>query len=512
MTYLTSDYDLNFVTTTCGKPSSCYRTVSGLHFYHDGVIYDNSPSNLSKAFRRLTCCREGSLDLELSLQHNQRLFYEEPDVKFFFRGLSDSMSRNVVVDEDLLESIIKHAYLPHSKKKMRVQALANLVDKNFLLHPTFIDQVKAKFKTDEWAKHGKYGRSIVDLTVEGSLLGAYITGLLKHSLDGFRHLPQCQCEFVSSPDTTILSKVFTNLIQSDLDVYFPYFSDDSCIRLKCADGVFLANVDISSCDTSHTPYIFKILADISSFNPQLSRFIDGLIAQCNLPIVITNIYNKKEKVRLTPTAPCLYTGSTLTTLINNIANLCIYYSIVRSFNPNMRVSDASKFVTDCATRCGYLVTVDACDTYHSLQFLKHSPVFNGSFVPILNLGVILRVFGICRGDFPGKGVLSVAKVSKYNCSLTACFKYAGNYKFLNLLRFLFPPSSKPSKLDGILLLITGHHVHDVPDFEVYRRYTDNEQEYIELCDIVKSNSNCLIRTSLTDKIMRKDYSFTNDKF
>jgi hypothetical protein len=236
---------------------------------------------------------------------------------------------------------------------------------------------------------------IGDLGVHASLQGFRITKYLKYAMaNNILEYKGGQIEFCPTPTPRALERVFNNLIDPPGAFYFVYFSDDSCVSIRTSSGVKRFNVDISSCDASHTTALFNamllLVPDVAIGD------MKALINQCRTPITIRNLEGP-GKVTLKPTGPRLYSGSTLTTAINNLANILIGISIAESD------CQCAADITRAASKAGYIVTCDDCSDFHKLQFLKHSPVIDtmGNLRALLNIGVLLRLTGTCKGDLPG---------------------------------------------------------------------------------------------------------------
>jgi len=298
---------------------------------------------------------------------------------------------------------------PHIKKRIRVDAYKELLDSKTLFKPLWVRHVLYKLKKDEWAKPNKYGRMIGDLGVAASLQGFRVLDFMKVAEANEPTVTNdIESQFVKAPNQSVMRQVFKKLINPPLRGYFCYFSDDSCFSIRVNKVVYRFNVDIASCDASHTPSLFQALKDIT---PDVaSDDIQRLIDQLKLPIKIRSVSNPKNTVLLKSKdgKPHLYSGSTLTTRINNLANQLISLSLSNAdFNHCHSYSDVGAVIIEAARDVGYTVTCQVASEYSHIQFLKHSPVYdvNGRLQPLLNLGVLLRSSGICHRDLPGRGDL-----------------------------------------------------------------------------------------------------------
>jgi hypothetical protein len=239
---------------------------------------------------------------------------------------------------------------------------------------------------------------IGDLGVAASLQGFCITGRLKDAMAANDIIiGDARYRFCKQPATKALREAFHYLMRPPEKHFFVYFSDDSCYSRRSDDGTIRCfNIDISKCDASHTPALFSLLERLVP--EHATDDIRILVEQCSAPIVITSPTDKKKKVVLRPNGPRLYSGSTLTTVINNLANLIVGWQLVAAADCNITTLVAS------VAKCGYVVTIDENHRPEDIQFLKNSPVrdIRGIYQPVLNVGVLLRSTGTCKGEIPGK--------------------------------------------------------------------------------------------------------------
>lgn len=217
--------------------------------------------------------------------------------------------------------------------------------------------------------------------------------------------------FVAGPIFNHLKIAFESLRTGiyegvEYDIFFVYFSDDSCVFLRGKDRDYVVNVDIASCDASHSPHIFKLLRQL--LDPDQNFPLGGvLVDHLLLPVQIQ--FNKKSEqfrgrksvvtdtLTFKPKAECLYSGSVLTTLTNNLACILMFRQAVAD-----RALDPNQFRISCA-KAGYIVTMDECEIHEDIQFLKHSPargtIISGdqsgesSYIPVMNLGPLFRTIG-----------------------------------------------------------------------------------------------------------------------
>lgn len=493
-----------------------YRTLFGPIFAHSARVYEETPGNVDRALTRLTACRlendRLSPDFENNMRERQAAFLRRRCAKRLAHALRHHYRNNLDdCSDDFDLKFFEYACAPHPKRKLRMKAAQDLILLNLFTHETFVTSVKGKFKKYEFAKNGKYPRLIVDMGVLASLLGGYAAMFAKHAMETFTYSSSCVSKFVGCPSPDMLTDVFRNLITPVVS-YFCYFSDDSCFAARCSDGIFRCNLDISTCDGSHTAELFEFIRQSLPLGSQLSSYLRRSMAQLLLPMRV-NSPHTSEFINLKPLEETLYSGSTLTTLVNNYANLLIHQSISRIDFTQLTVKQAGAAILRAANDTGYVVTLADCSEDHRLlQFLKHSPTAAGE--PYLNLGVILRTLGQCKGDLPGRSVDGItARASAFNSSLMLGFRHSGDHAVKDILtEKLSLPTNGP--LFANYLLETTYncdrrHV-TVSDDDICSRYSIDSAEWTEFLDMLGGISSRLhqrLSCRAIDKIFALDYGY-----
>lgn len=301
------------------------------------------------------------------------------------------------------EYALKHHPDPHPKRKLREQCWKEINEDGVRTNRLWLKSVLIKFKKNEWAKPGKKPRCIGDLGVGASLQGFKTTAFIKKAMAAEPIVyKDFTIEFCAKPEPSVLVEVFQKLLNPPGKGYLVYFSDDSCVSYRHNGKVHIYNMDISSCDASHGPEIFNSLIAITPDVAQDDMRV--LVEQCCLPIRIVSVEDKNNFVKLKAKHPKLYSGSTITTILNNFANINIGFAIAESFQYDQAPDPIS-----AAEQVGYIVSLEKCETMYDIQFLKHSPVFDdsGNMRALMNFGVLLRASGTCNGDLPGRGSIEL---------------------------------------------------------------------------------------------------------
>jgi len=399
--------DISF-TPIEGDPSinNEYRSVAGPIFSSKTNMYKCDNDGIVGCVRRLTSKRKPDIPLlHERLKTNQMLFRRNYGSEI--QSWSSEFSRRlraVVLDRgdsEELRNIWTDA--PHIKKKLRVRSRNSIIMDGRDKHPTRVGEVEYKPKPGELLADGKYLRGIGDLTTPGSTKLGYYMDFVKEVFAQPYVVNGMTSVFIKEPNENLLEYAFSNLMETD-DLFFTYFSDDSCVGVRCNDGkTYCWNMDISACDGSNYDPVFHALRDAIDVDPRFSHDVAGAFKQLKMKCVVRSA-NRREKLYFKPRGHVLYSGSVLTTSVNNMANTLIFLCITKLMP---RVSDRTPEVVGrilqlAAEQAGYLVRSDLCTCDEDLQFLKYSPTYvNGRVTTWLNLGPWLRGYGMCKGEFPG---------------------------------------------------------------------------------------------------------------
>jgi hypothetical protein len=254
------------------------------------------------------------------------------------------------------------------------------------------------------------------------------------------YLGSSELWLVRSPNVAVLSQQFAAM---EFNTRALYFSDDSCLSLRVSRllptgervaSMLYVNIDISGCDSSNGDAVFQSLLDFcpDSFREHVVRAIE----QCSLPVVLGF---GKGKVTAAPKSLFEYSGSVLTTFLNNVASMAILVHVLRGVVDGMDEVEARKAVEDRLENCGWKCTAEWCSHYSQLQFLKHSPhrCESGNVRACLNLGVVLRAMGRTDGDYPGRGPL-LPRIDAFNRQWVAGLAHAGTHLVTRALRERWP--------------------------------------------------------------------------
>lgn len=503
------------------KVDGSYRSMFGPCLSHDARIFVNSNRTVSIAFAMRTMRTRGSYAEERAHKARQAVFICT-DGRFITDMMRHHYSCAFNVENTFsVDAARLHHADPHQKRLPRIAAFRELQDTGVLAHDVWVRKAIAKLKKNEWAKgDSKPGRIIVDYTIAASLQGFWATGIIKnlmahHPLD----FNGGHCHFIKKPTTSVLQHHFEKLIFLDSRFHFIYFSDDSCLAVKNENGAFgkhdVYNVDISKCDVSHGNYMFEALLWITP-KPLLDH-MRQLIEQMRLPYKVYDVNDRLRRVVIQFWTVKLGSGNTATTLINNLANVFLCYSI------SQEVEFTRETITAACARVGYIVTLEKCNQMEDIQFLKHSPVFATSpdgtrrIQPLLNLGVMLRASGTCKGDLPGRGDIET-RARQFQAALLQGMYPRATFPLLNNLRrqTLAPTARGLLRVQNMLKYKKDNDLNDtfsVTPEDLYRRYRLRPDQ-IAVIDAVfgRCGPNDHYTSSAVTEILRRDYGLGSSTF
>ena len=401
----------------------------------------------------------------------------------------------------------------HPKRRLRQKAARDIHFSGKKYHKTRVRRVNYKLKPHELLAAEKYPRAIGDLTCPGSTMGGYIMDTIKMVFAIPFVIGSASCRFVKCPDISVLREVFHCLMYTP-GLYFVFFSDDSCIGMDCLDGRLVANLDISACDGSNFDPVFDLLRSVMDVDARFSFDIAGIFAQCLLPFIVHSV-NYAQRIVFRPLGQVLYSGSVLTTCINNMANTLIFLSIVKKMNGKVwSKQDSIRMIKEAAEEVGFILKVDICDTYSQIQFLKHSPALvSGEIVPYLNLGVWLRGCGTCVGDLPvvkghKKGEKSYSvRAAAYNSDVIKSRIHAGKHVIASAFQHLVVDTTVGASAEEYSLSTNGCDTF-IPTEELALRYGVTPTAIEELGHLIsKMDTRQKLTSDTIDRIFAKDYGY-----
>jgi len=161
--------------------------------------------------------------------------------------------------------------------------------------------------------------------------------------------------------------------------------------------------------------------------------------------------------------------------------------------------------------------MDECCKPEDLQFLKCSPCkdIHGVYRPVLNLGVLLRLSGTCKGDLPGRGDWT-KRAAKFQGSLLHGYMTCARWPMLDAMRKRYPLE----KINGVYQFEKHEELDwkmngggNFTDAAVLARYDLSD---IEVEDVSKffneTNIGQTIGNDGLSKILAKDYGLKCNQY
>lgn len=413
------------------------------------------------------------------------------------------------------QEALEHHADPHPKRALRIQAWAEIQAGHWdIENGTGLNTLLYKVKGFEYAKPGKKPRAIGDLGVVASLVGFRLLEMLKTAQAAVRFYYRGGVAiFVKGPRASFLHEAFDLLLNPEDVATFVYFSDDSCLAYRVEGRVHLFNLDIKSCDASHTNAVFdllKLYCPPGRPRDDMTR----VVAQCNSPFRLQCPEDPKRVVILQGTETNLFSGSVATTAANNGANQSIFMAIMERGYTGLIVDGEAIEIVQAAYDAGYVLS--GCTPFfhpEGLQFLKHSPVLDshGVYRPMLNVGTLLRSYGISHGDIPGRGSLETRAREFCQAIIRSSYPKA-SFDLLDILR-----DDSVVVRDSITQSVTIAHIREkveVDDYPCFRastssicaRYGITDDEWYELLFLSSQlRFGHIVNCTALAKILRMDY-------
>lgn len=373
-----------------------YRTIFGPIALTRALVLARTTHNMNYGLRRTLCVRnpaDGGI-LDARLRATQMAL---GSVEWFcdLRQMLVRMHANACDGyTSWVDDAIRIAQQDHPKRQMRMDYMTQLAHGGDLGGAPHQSRSHAiNMKHPEAAKEGKFIRTTVDLGLPSWALACGLAERMKCPLQVEFQYKGFTIVFCSKSRYDMLSHHFTRLIDPPGRGYFVFFSDDSCLSVRVGNTVRWFNIDISSCDTSHTPLLFDLLQHITPARGASTMRL--CIDQLRVAMRVRNPERPEQRMHIAFPGGFMKSGWCFTTMINNLATVLLFAGMVHNndWTPDGLVTGAA-----CA---GYLIDRPPILSHPSeIQFLKHSPVLqgDGKYVSVPNLGPLLRVSGTAYGE------------------------------------------------------------------------------------------------------------------
>lgn len=379
---------------------------------------------------------------------------------------------------------------PNPKKDLRVST-----DK--IKQSSGTDKIDDTKKVDYKPKRGEIvgenkARAIADLGAWRTQATAHVIEQVKKAWAVPFETDHLLARYVKSSTKDELRTAFRELCEPKPGVLtFVYHSDDSCVGALCSDGYVRFNGDIKKCDGSHRQRLFDTLQRMLTHlfgddyaSTVFSEEIDRAFLYLRSKLRVRNCWNWKEYVIYDFIDSRLYSGSVLTTIINNYANLWIALAMSQLVgNPlERKCAEIKDLYILAGEQVGYQLKVQDAEEVEKLQFLKHSPymVESGVYEPWMNFGTYLRGFGTYKGDLPllkGRKGTIPERAAAFVSDVVVGRRTWGQHSFADSFEHLVVcPDSLAGgdayrvAMEEIKFKSSGSCLYRIPDEVICRRY------------------------------------------
>lgn len=494
--------------------------------------YACTPEALRRgAIKRLLSVRENDIDHHIGLVENQaRCALGAGPRKFkreFHARVEASQSYQALLEE--------WVEMPHPKRKLRQSCRSKAESRGRPLVDSrkYVDY---KLKPGELLKpENCQMRTIGEISDLSAFEHGPVAALQKEVFAEPFYYRNGVAVFIPGPREENMRLAYEVLTSTQRRVNYIYFSDDSCISVKCEDGIYFANLDLSWSDGSMFYPEFEFAIETLAVG-QYEQQVRNAFKQCQKPIRLINRNAGKRdatgkkvnrrrleefiEIPLRAGHYVLASGFSGTTIMNNFSQIMFFSEIANAFNRrSCRKNAVADRILQAAKRAGLTVKVLECETIEGLQFLKHSWAIDestGEYAPYVNLACWLRGFGIIKGHLPGKKGWSLERRFRaFNAEVTFARANWGSTPLSDAFQDLFPESARLTGFERYQdneRLRTGLVKNRKFTTEsVCKRYGFSEAELLNFCDLFRESGGfgVYIYSDVVSKIMQKDYGYSS---
>lgn len=285
---------------------------------------------------------------------------------------------------DWLKSVVK---LPAPKRRLYELWLNDEFHYVKYIHNEFLWESKIKWEPGKYKKaarlYASAGAACLYDKIAPEVAKKAFCETIKWQVNSINH----ECKYYVAQDKESSDECYRWLLTAPPNTSrTAYFSDDSLLTYNDGEQLHIKEIDISGCDASNGVTIFAIAFNLIS-RLSTEEIALALVGQCSKNTKIINPSDDSEFVILTPQSFFEYSGSLLTTLLNNIAT----YLIITAFSSQLVVGGAvDEAIINGAKLTGHVVTINPVNNINQATFLKRAYDGVNSY---LVLGTILRSLG-----------------------------------------------------------------------------------------------------------------------
>lgn len=369
-----------------------------------------------------------------------------------------------------------------------------------------------KFENGKW---GKYTRLFISLGVKAIALTGFAASAAKHALAASDIVKgNLTLRFVASPRLEALrglSGWLRGVDEGHLRV--AVFSDDSLGSTRLNGLLKYLELDLKSCDSSIGDPIFEWIESIQIGDPVFDQAIKEAASQMHWPVVIP-CPSGSTKITIYPSTRMMYSGSSLTTFGDTVANMLGWYSLALQID-RMYTEQIELVCHEAFALVGFQITCVVHDDLIKGSFLKHFEVRNteGNYEWILCLGTILRSFGVCLRGFRYNKMSYKESALQYLAGVAAGYVHVGNHLLTDAIRRAFGrDGTQASYSSWMTQNMEGTQLGNVEISEIATRYGLDGMDIAQMeHDLGQLEFGIVINARWVDKIMAVDYDLPPTK-
>lgn len=484
--------------------------------------YACTPNNLIKGARkRLLGVRQNDVALHRLLVLNQANAVRRRGCKLF----KSHFARELRKIRDWHDAMPEWVEQPHPKRGLRRKVRQKYHSRGMKAKDTrrYTDY---KSKPDELLPKGKQLRAIGEISESSAFEYGPLAAEHKHCYAVPFHYLGGVSTFIEGPTDGELDRAWDLLVNSDLRVRHVYFSDDSCIAIKCSDGTLTVNVDFSWSDGSMFYPAFNYAKEVWAQESLCKEEIRSSFKQCRKPIRLINrvegFHPKTKKAKSFIEIPVmrghyiLPSGFGGTTSMNNNSEVLFFVCLMEILPPSCTREEAKQYIIQAAWCAGLQVKLDVAEDLEDIQFLKHSwgRDETGVYRPYVNLACWLRGYGIIDGHASGNKRMSFnERMHVYVSDIVASRVNWGRTALSEVFARVY---NRPSNgLNKHLLVdelkrtgISGYHISEQSILKRYKIDSAAYHHFLSLCEGMGVGVH--ISHPVVCAIMNKDYGYCSD--
>jgi len=398
------------------KRDSCFYHF-GFSFGHAAFVYKKCNGSMNGAMSRQFKLKEPESKKDQDEVGNLKLLFPDNDYSLgnsFHEALIANQRKFYLENSDDIcriwdEQIGRHEYEfdtsegavlltleAHQKMLLRQARYKQVEIEGRIARRTYFDFVTWFLKCPEYAKYGKYGRIVVDVTTEGSLIRVHFANSWKKFTNGkVLVFGRFRCWYQGDQNYFDILGMFERHLNHTDEILVTNSSDDGLMTWWDSFERFTYLIDISTNDSGHGTFSHL------HFTKLCGMSIDQADNYMQTVSSIVRVYDedKRNFFELQPLTLYLPSGLGDTTVKNNPVYPDLAYIVNKLLERGYKMCIA--LVTCAGFIMGHRFSYQRVERIEELQFLKQSPFYlNGKLEHMVNLGVLFRYSGKCVNQLP----------------------------------------------------------------------------------------------------------------